>query len=175
MEKYIVRTATLEDAPSIARVHVDSWRTTYAGVMPNDYLASLSYEERERMWLDALTKHAATNFAYVAEDAAGKVVGFASAGPESNGDPDYRAELFVIYLLHEHQRKGIGRKLISAVAARLLEEGFESMLLWVLDGNPACEFYEALGGQRLREKPYRAGGVTLVEVAYGWRDISGLI
>ena len=46
-----VRRARVEDAAEIARVHVDSWRTTYAGLVPADHLASLSYERFEQNWL----------------------------------------------------------------------------------------------------------------------------
>ena len=37
----VVRPAVRDDLPGIARVHVESWRTTYAGLMPPDYLAGL--------------------------------------------------------------------------------------------------------------------------------------
>ena len=45
-----VRRAVRTDAKSIARVHIDSWQSTYRGIVPDDYLAKLSYEEREKMW-----------------------------------------------------------------------------------------------------------------------------
>jgi len=48
------------------------------------------------------------------------------------------------------------------------------MLIWVLAKNPSRAFYEALGGQRVYEKQIVIGGETLVEVAYGWRDIHSL-
>ncbi len=43
----IVRDATSADAPAIARIHIDSWRSTYRGIVPHEYLAELSYRERE--------------------------------------------------------------------------------------------------------------------------------
>ena len=47
-----IREASPTDATAIARVHVDSWRTTYAGIVPADYLANLSYVQREQFWCD---------------------------------------------------------------------------------------------------------------------------
>jgi len=41
----ILREAGLADAPSIVRVHVDTWRTNYRGIVPEDTLTQLSYEE----------------------------------------------------------------------------------------------------------------------------------
>ena len=50
------RPATIDDARVIAQVHVDTWRTTYAGIVPDDYLRDLSYERRERQWQSFYTK-----------------------------------------------------------------------------------------------------------------------
>ncbi|MEH2335623.1 hypothetical protein [Nostoc sp.] len=41
----VIREANLADAPTIARVHVNAWRTTYSNLMPAKFLADLSYEE----------------------------------------------------------------------------------------------------------------------------------
>ena len=49
------------------------------------------------------------------------------------------------------------------------------MLVWVLkDNQPACRFYESLGGEPVGRKAIAIGGTDLVEVSYGWRDIAGL-
>jgi hypothetical protein len=42
----VIREAAPADAPGIARVHVDTWRTTYQGIVPDQFLARLSYEAR---------------------------------------------------------------------------------------------------------------------------------
>lgn len=42
---YIIREAQIADAPAIARVGVDTWRSTYCGIMADDYLDDLSYEK----------------------------------------------------------------------------------------------------------------------------------
>jgi L-amino acid N-acyltransferase YncA len=170
----LIRMAQWADAVAIAAVHVDSWRTTYAGILPDDYLANLSYERRERWWRDTLSTPSGTEFIYVVEDAGRNVIGFAAGGAERSGDAIYSGELYAIYLLDRHQRQGIGRRLTVAVVNRLLHEGFSSMLVWVFAANSSRAFYEALGGQQVYEKSVTIGGVQLVEVAYGWRDIQGL-
>ncbi len=174
MSKPMIRQATTADAPGIARVHVDSWRTTYRGIAPDDYLASLSYEEREDMWSRALTNPDNPSFVYVAEDEQEGIVGFAMGGPTRPEDDVYKGELYAIYLLQAYQRQGMGRRLISAVAERLTEMGIHSMLLWCVVGNPSCMFYEALGGQEVRRQDFELGGVTLTEIGYGWTDIGAL-
>lgn len=169
-----IRSAQIADAPAIARVHVDGWRTTYRGIVPDDVLANLATERRERSWAGRLSKQDSAEFVYVAEDAAGDIVGFASGGPEREQDPVYTGELYAIYLLADQQGKGIGRLLTRAVTERLATMGHGAMLVWVLAKNPARHFYAALGGQPLREKPITMGGVTLTEVAYGWTDTRSL-
>ena len=171
----LIREARASDAASIAKVHVDSWRTTYANILPSELLDSLSYAERERLWSEVLSTHKERNVVYVAEDEEGVIAGFASGGPEREGDRIYRGELYTIYLLEQYQRRGIGRRLTLAVARRLLEQGIDSMLLWVLSDNPARKFYEDLGAKRIREKPLSLGGVEVIEVAYGWRNLKELV
>jgi len=167
----LIRPARIEDAPAIAKVHVESWRTTYAGIIPDDVLAGLRTDQREQMWRDFLSRGHPTAFLLVAENDDGEVVGFANAGPERENDPLYKAELYAIYLLHSSQKQGIGRALFDVVIENLQALNFTSMLVCVLAENQARQFYERMGGQYLREKPITIGGMELVEVAYGWDSI----
>ena len=171
-----IRLAQPSDAGGIARVHVDSWRSTYRGIVPDNYLAGLSYEQRENYWRSILTHRSETpQWIYVAELDAGTIVGFACGGIEREQNPVYRGELYAIYLLADHQKQGIGRGLMQAVARSLVDAGTDSMLVWVLAENPSRAFYQSLGGQYVREKPITIGDVTLTEVAYGWRDLQSLM
>lgn len=170
-----VREATLNDIPAISRIHVDTWRTTYQGIVPDEFLTNLSYEKREYGWQRIMNNAPEDgNFTYVAEDDSEQIVGFANGGVERTGDPVYQGELNAIYILNHYQHKGIGRELVRVVADRLDRMGIHSMLVWVLVDNPACRFYESLGGQRVREQEIERGGTKLIEVAYGWRDKSSL-
>ncbi len=167
----LIRKARPDDAPAIARVHVDSWRTTYAGIVSSEFLAALSYGQRERMWSDFLSSPTSQNVVHVAEAADGDVDGFASAGPEREGDNLYKGEVYALYLLQSHQRQGIGSMLFRASAKELHRQGIASMLIWVLAANPARKFYEAAGGKYVRERQIEIGSQLLVEVAYGWDEL----
>jgi GNAT superfamily N-acetyltransferase len=170
-----IRVATVADVAAIARVHVDSWRTTYKGIVPEGFLANLAYEHREPLWRDALSKSASRSVVYVAEDLDGHIIGFAAGGPERSGDTVYTGELYAIYLLDGWQRQGIGRQLTVTLVRQLVQAGFASLLIWVLAENPSRRFYEALGGQQVREQPVTIGGVQLIEVAYGWRGACTIV
>jgi GNAT superfamily N-acetyltransferase len=170
----LVREATTDDILGIARVHVDTWRTAYRGIVPGDFLATLTYEGKESLWTLILSHPTPKSCVYVAEDEQGQVVGFASGGPIRTQNNRYKGELNAIYILESHQGKGIGRQLVSAIANSLAQNGMTSMLIWVFADNPARRFYERLGGAKVDEKQFEIGGVALTEVAYGWADTSAV-
>ena len=171
-----VRPAELRDAASLARVHVDSWRTTYAGILPDEFLAGLSYGDRETFWEQVLKTARPTVGNFLAQTESGQVIGMAAGGPERTGHENYRGELYLVYLLEQYQRRRWGRRLVSAVAHSLITNGFDSMLLWVArDNHPACRFYEALGGEPISSRTIDIAGTDVVEVAYGWRHVADLV
>ena len=165
-----IRAATASDAPAIAHVHVESWRTTYRGIVPEEALAALDEESRAQDWVEWLTRDVSV---LVAEQN-GAVTGFVAGGPAREPEPGYDAELYALYLLESAQRQGTGRALVAALAQALLVHSHNGLLLWVLEANPAVGFYTAMGGVRLHSKQMEMGGASLPEVAFGWRDLRTL-
>ncbi len=169
----LIRPAAPEDAEGIARVHMDTWLTTYRGLMPDDVLDSLSLDAQTRRWEASLRQPKRTSTVVAQEEAV--IVGFASFGPELGNDRRYQGELYAIYILEQQQQKGIGRQLMRAAAQGLEQWHFPNMMLWVLSSNPAKDFYEKLGGKHLRDRSVEFHGALLDESAYGWTDLSCLI
>jgi GNAT superfamily N-acetyltransferase len=163
-----IRAAKPEDARAIAEVHLASWKTTYFGIIPQDYMDGLRVENGAAQWKTRLVEGSST--VLVAEDAAG-IFGFAAGGTPLHPVDGYDAELGAIYMLATHQRQGAGRALVQRLAVELYRQGFTSLLVWALRGNPACNFYQALGGVWIAEKAIEIGGKLLPEVAFGWRDL----
>lgn len=165
----LVRPAEIDDAAAIAQVHVASWRTTYRGILPADFLASLDevgYEDRWRRILED-----GSSRVYVAADGR-DVVGFASGGRERAGETGYEGELYAIYVLRDAQARGHGRRLVQAVVGGLRELELSDMLVWVLRDNAgARRFYERMGGKYVRAQPITIGSAALEEVSYGWRSL----
>lgn len=165
---FTIRRATQADINGIARVHVDTWRTAYMGIMPEDKLRNLSYERSATQWEQNLrSRQSDTSVA----EYEGKIVGFASYGPERNQVPRYDCEIYALYVLDMVQRQGIGRKLLTSAAMALQIREFETLLIWVLEDNtPARRFYEQIGGVLIEERQvYIAGDMQLAEVGYGYR------
>ena len=171
----MIRLAVPADAAGIARVHVDSWRSSYKGIVPDSHLAGLQVAAREKLWRDRLEAGEKFPLLYVAQSETGAVIGFAAAGPERDGIPGFEAEIYALYLLPSVMRQGIGRALLTTCARQLAAEPYQSLLVWVLkDNHPARRFYEALGGQWVSEKTITIGETDLLEVSYGWPDIHTL-
>jgi GNAT superfamily N-acetyltransferase len=170
----VIRPAVLEDALAIARVHVESWRTTYRGIFPQGLLDGLSIEDRARSWNDALSNPPARFVTLVACDDTGQVVGFASGGDERTRLLGCDGELQAIYLLDSAQRQGWGTLLVRRFARELRSSGFTSMAVWVLARNPSRKFYEALGARIIAEQQIERGGESYTEIAYGWSELEEL-
>ena len=168
-----IRPATQADVPAVARIHVDSWRATYRGIVPDTLLDALSYAEHEERWQLRLQPDA-ESITLVAADDDGELAGFVMGGKERTGDPFYDGELYAIYLDPSRLRRGIGTQLTRALARALQARGFHALLVWVLAANPARHFYAALGAQFVREATITIGGAHLPEFAYGWPTLAAL-
>jgi ribosomal protein S18 acetylase RimI-like enzyme len=171
-----IRQATAADAPGIARVHVDTWRSTYQGIVPQAFLDSLDLEARTKQWEEWLVREGVRVF--VAEDA-GAVCGFISGGTLHDkvhvAALKYDSEIYTLYVLAAAQGRGAGRELMSALAHRLVQDGLMRPVVWALEENPWCAFYERLGGKRVAQKMIEIGGTQLSDIAYGWEEIGALL
>lgn len=167
----MIRLATIEDTFAMAQVHVDTWRTTYAGIVPDEHLANLSYERCQAGWIEHIHNHSSTEHIFVAEDPSGQIVAIASGGPLREAMAGLDGELYVLYVLKAFQRRGYGKQLVAQVVRALINAGYRSMILWVLKDNPACQFYAHLGGRPVAEKIVEIGGKRLTDVAYAWVDL----
>jgi L-amino acid N-acyltransferase YncA len=175
-ETMSVRRARADDAPAIARVHVDSWRSTYAGLLPEDMLVRLSSAEHEaRWWRHVLGRFRRRHYVYVAEDKEAGVVGFVSGGRSRDRELAYEAEVYALYLLDEYQGMGLGRALFLRLVDRLHRECGPGLSVWVLSANPSRYFYEALGGRRVATRCERMGGAEVEATAYGWANMADLL
>ena len=169
-----VRAATPADAPAIGRIHVESWRESYRGLMSDNLLGSVSAVVRAAMWRGAV-EHERPIVLFVAQQGGGDLVGFAGGGSSRAPSLPHDAEVYAIYVLRAVQRRGCGRRLMGALANALHARGFTSLCLWVLEENAhARAFYERLGGIVVGEKTQIDGEHEFREVAYGWDDLESL-
>lgn len=171
-----IRKAIESDCPGIARVQVDSYRTAYAPIFPQEYLDHFTYEEQEGDWRGLLASADQGTVLYVAVDDADEVIGYALGAPSSEMPP-YESELVALHVCQTYQGQDVGRQLVAAVSSALYAQGCQSLFLWVLADNPARAFYEKLGGVLVGKKPWENNEyfkLDIYEMAYGWPDIHKL-
>jgi GNAT superfamily N-acetyltransferase len=180
-----IRRARPADAAAIGEIHAQVWRSTYAGILPEGYLASLSATRLagfyQRAILDRREGHAV--FVAVAGGAeapssgpvAGSgVVGFASGG-RARRQGIAEGEIETLYLLEDWRERGAGRRLMRAMGAHLRVMGCRSAMLWVLRNNPTRWFYSHLGGREAAQESIRVGGQAVAQSAYVWDPIEALL
>jgi ribosomal protein S18 acetylase RimI-like enzyme len=137
------------DAEAIARLHVESWRETYEGMIPPDILADSDLADRTLRWRSYLEISGYPTFLAQAE---GTAAGFIRAG--RLGEPlveDADGHIYALYILQRFHRRGIGRKLMGLAAEAWLQQGGKAFSVGVLSANlGARAFYEALGARYVR-------------------------
>ena len=171
----VVRAASPLDAPALARVHRDTWRTTYAGILPLDVIARQAGRKSEASWRHRLIASRGLLATFVAERPGEGIVGFAACGPAREPIEGIEAEIYALYVLQSHQRRGAGRALAQAAARHFVRNGYFGFYLWVLKANRARLFYEALGGEEIAERTETLGKHPYGEIAYGWHDLTSLV
>ena len=166
----LIRAATPDDAQAIARVHVQSWRETYRGLLPEDFLERMTdgaaLERRRAMWSTLAARPEPVRVAV----RGGEVVAFASGGAPQD-HPGYDAEVHTLYCLRAAQGQGTGRALLREVAGELRAGGAGTLALWVLDTNPTRGWYARQGAREAGEKQDGA----LREVRMVWDDLGTLL
>ena len=142
-----VRAAAPPDAPQMAALHLRAWRATYAGILPEAFLAGLQAADREAMWQRSLTppELAPAERVILVAEADGALVGLAAAGHARGDDEHGLGELYSIHVDPPAWGQGAGRALLAAATA-WLDGRFPTSILWVVDRNQrARALYERAG------------------------------
>jgi ribosomal protein S18 acetylase RimI-like enzyme len=152
-----VRRAEPADAPSMAIVHVDTWRETYRGLMSDAVLDDPALLDwRERFWDAALTDPKYEQNTVVVASHEGTLIGIAMSGPSLDG-ADEPQQLYLLYTYAAFHGSGVGTALLNAVI-----DPTTPAALWVADPNPRAQaFY--------RKNGFMADGTVKVE--HDVRDI----
>ena len=166
-----IRNATRKDAPEIARVYVDSWRESYAGMIPDWVLLGMSYRRLTRAWERAIRTAGKDEAILVAEEPGHGIVGLGSCGPSRDRNLAFGGEVYTLYVHPDHLGHGVGSELLKALFDHLESNGNKSAVIWALADNPARHFYHAQGGTIAATRQGRQWGIALNEIAYGWQDV----
>ena len=170
-----LRAARPDDWEAIAQVHAEAWQAAYSGFLPPPVMRRFALPGRRRLWQGLLAAETPPLVELV-ETAAGGIAGFAWCRRVAEPDAAFEGEIVAIAVRPGHERRGLGRRLMGAGAARLAASGAGSLYLWVYRENrPARAFYEALGGRMVDSDVEHCEGLELPIVAYAWKPIDDLI
>lgn len=167
-----IRKAIEKDIKGITKVHVDSWKTTYKGILSDEIIEVTTYESREKQWKSIFTQAVGNQYRYVAETLDGEIIGFIDGGLERTGKYDYDGELYAIYLLEEYHGYKVGQRLFQSLVSEFMQNDICSVLVWVISNNPSIGFYEKLSPEQVNTKFLER--LNVQETAYGWRDMDNL-
>ncbi len=169
-----IRQARLQDARTIGRIEVETWRATYAGMLPDRVLLGMSLERQTASWAGFL-RHRPGDVFVAQSGGDGRLLGFGNCGPQRERGFGFAGEVYTLYVAPEAQGAGLGRQLLLTLFARLVHCGHRSALVWVVRANPSRFFYERLGGKLVMTRPIPVGGVPVESLGYGWRDLRTLL
>ena len=166
---YSIVPAAVADADAIAALHIESWRSAYRGLLPDDFLDGQVVQDRVELWrrrmpapephrrlvLKAMSPHALVGFACVLLDA----------------EPAWGALLDNLHVKPALKGQGIGRRLFQEARewVNTTAPG-QRFHLTVIEGNlDARRFYDRLGGAVVERKVIEViPGTALAVLRYSW-------
>lgn len=158
-----------DDLNAVAELYAASWKTHYAGILPDAFLQKLTADR----WTAMLHAEPEASLGLFEN---GIVVGTAmTAFCRDEGREGY-GELVSLYLLPGMEGRGFGRRLLEAALQSLREEGCSCVCLWVMTENRrAIGFYEHMGfwpTGRFQQERYGGRDLQLMEMACQWKEHS---
>jgi ribosomal protein S18 acetylase RimI-like enzyme len=160
-----IRLSEPSDSLRIAEIQIATWRSAYSGIVPVQFLSSMSVAAHERSWRGYVGHPHSPLF--VATRGA-ECIGFCHVTPARDPDLEGAAEVVAIYVAPQCQRQGAGGLLMSSALEFAASSRYESLALWVLALNRAGRsFYEQAGFTTDgRQKQISLSGTVLDEVRY---------
>ena len=154
----IIRTAEKEDVWQIAEILVEDWQTAYRGIMDDDFLDSLSVDQRYEIEVKRYEK-------YVVAAEGNEVLGYAWLEPTEDEPAD--CEVIALYVRYSKRNKGTGKLLMQYAFDYFRSIGRKKMIIWCLKGNDeARRFYEEVGGKEFRTDSHNWGGKDYDMISY---------
>ncbi|MBC3190840.1 GNAT family N-acetyltransferase [Pseudonocardia sp. C8] len=139
-----VRPATDDDVDAIMAIQDRTWRTAYAGLLPEAAFASLTSDAARSHWSDAV--HAGEDFHLLVAAEGSETVGFCAAARYAGADGRSIAEVSTLLVEPRWGRRGHGGRLLAAAAAALRASGEDAGRAWVPEADTASRGFYARAG-----------------------------
>ncbi|WP_028024144.1 GNAT family N-acetyltransferase [Enterovibrio calviensis] len=165
------RVAKINDLESLAKLHAESWRESYRGIFPDDFLDNDVWEERKNSWAKRLASPKSNQYVLLAIEN-NEVCGFICAfGNESS---KWGTFIDNLHVAKSTKGKGVGKQLLH-LTAKWADEAFEhkGVYLEVLEDNSAARgFYHRLGAKHQETNLWQppGGNETVNDLLYVWES-----
>lgn len=170
------RIAHVADAEAIARLHAESWRTAYRGILSDDFLDNVVVENRRALWADRFADLIPQRCTIVIEDDGGGMIGFICV--EGSEDSRWGSLIDNLHVAPHRKRAGLGRILMREGSRWLANHHAATpVYLWVFDANTnARRFYERLGATNSETVENATGdGAINLSCRYTWPSPHALL
>lgn len=144
MDNIRIRMAVPGDEAVLAYIQTESWKAGFAQILsPEELERTANLQRVTQTYQDVLLREG-SNIAIEYVD--GKPHCFAAWGKNRCGLADSVSELICIHSLQDNWARGYGSAMMEYVLARLQQQKYESVILWVFEANTrARRFYEKHG------------------------------
>lgn len=99
----------------LARLRTRCWQQAYAGLVPADYLATVTFEDNLPRWQKRIERLATSRTVLRGAELDDAVAGFIITGPARDDPAPAEEELQALYVDPERQGRGVGRVLTTEV------------------------------------------------------------
>ena len=162
-----IEQASAADADAIAALHADSWRESYRGSLPDDFLAGPVLRNRQELWQ---RRFAGDDGCHTIKATIGDtLIGFGCV--IFDGDPEWGADLDNLHVRTSFKGLGVGARLLHECRSWIHHrDPARAMYLWVLENNHAARrFYDRQGGAAVEQRIIDVtAGITCPAVRYTW-------
>lgn len=171
-----IRLVEKSDVPALGTITVAASKTAFDGNIPPEtvdrsWTAEVSSSNWYRLlWEEQPAERDRFDVAVVDN----RVIGFIWDSPGAH-TPGFEWSIRGLYVHPEFHNQGIGRKLISHVARRIIDAGITTLEIGCAKNNPFCGFYRYLGGVEVGRKDLMIDDYETEEIMFGWTDLSVLV
>lgn len=137
-----IRPAAPHDVEGMSRVVDSAWRENYKALFSEEQIAAFTGEYRRESFTK-LINGGKDVFVLLCD---GKVTAVCAAQTCEERPFEGYAEIMLLYVAPEWQRKGLGKKLLSHTLRKMRGKGYKSAVLDTAEKNDAArKFYEKFG------------------------------
>lgn len=157
-----VKKLTILDAESAAKIHIETWRDTYPGLLPQRMIDSMTLERNIPMWKEIIEKDSYHNFGAFSGN---ELLGMGTAG-KPRLDLGFDAEIWSMNVPKRNQGIGAGKRIFEVLLQELRLGGAKKIYLTCVDKNfNALAFYQHMGGKQASDLLLRDG---YQELLFSW-------